>query len=59
MNTRDLFELIEKYLQNPSAFENQLEEEIKKRVFTKRHKSFNFRIFRILTKTRFTKGKKD
>jgi hypothetical protein len=30
MNTRDLFELIEKYLQNPSAFENQLEEEIKK-----------------------------
>jgi type II secretory ATPase GspE/PulE/Tfp pilus assembly ATPase PilB-like protein len=31
MNTRDLFELIEKYLQNPSAFENQLEEEIKKR----------------------------
>lgn len=30
MSTRDLFELIEKYLQNPSAFENQLEEEIKK-----------------------------
>jgi type II secretory ATPase GspE/PulE/Tfp pilus assembly ATPase PilB-like protein len=30
MNTRDLFELIEKYLQNPSAFENQLEEGIKK-----------------------------
>jgi len=31
MNTRDLFELIEKYLQNPSAFENHLEEEIKRR----------------------------
>jgi type II secretory ATPase GspE/PulE/Tfp pilus assembly ATPase PilB-like protein len=31
MNARGLFELIEKYLQNPSAFENQLEEEIKKR----------------------------
>jgi type II secretory ATPase GspE/PulE/Tfp pilus assembly ATPase PilB-like protein len=35
MNIRDLFELIEKYLQNPSAFENQLEEEIKKRFSLK------------------------
>jgi type II secretory ATPase GspE/PulE/Tfp pilus assembly ATPase PilB-like protein len=35
MNTRGLFELIEKYLQNPSAFENQLEEEIKKRFSLK------------------------
>jgi len=35
MNTRGLFELIEKYLRNPSAFENQLEEEIKKRFSLK------------------------
>jgi len=35
MNNQALFELIEKYLQNPSAFENQLEEEIKKRISLK------------------------
>ena len=45
MNIRDLFELIEKYLQNPSAFENQLEEEIKKRFSLK---NINFLILEFL-----------
>ena len=35
MHSNDLFELIEKYLQNPSTFEKQLEEEFKKRFSLK------------------------